>query len=134
MGNLKPIAGTDNGFMRYLKRLIKNENFTLMVAFLSIIVIFSLINFNFFSLPTFKNLLTFGSLVGLIAIGESMLLISGYMDLSPGSTAALAGVVAALLLQAGVPIFVTIPIVLVVGALVGAMRSEERRVGKECRL
>lgn len=119
MSEFKPLAGKHNSIALGAKRVVKNENFTLMVAFAAIILIFSLINNNFFSLVTFKNILTFGSLVGLIAVGETLLLISGNMDLSPGSVVALAGVVAALLLQAGVSMIIVIPIVLVLGAIIG---------------
>ena len=120
MNAKKVVPNNENSLLR---KAIKNENFTLFIALLVIICIFSFLNQNYFKLTTFKNLLTFGSLVGLIAVGEAMLLIAGYMDLSPGSTAALSGVIVALLLAAGVPIILSIAIVLVIGAVIGAINA-----------
>lgn len=123
MGKYRPIAGNNSKFRRGLKKIVSNENSTLIAALVAIIIVFSLINGAFFSLKSFRNLFTFASLVGLIATGEAMLLISGQMDLGPGAVAAFAGVVAALLLQAGVPMVLTIVIVLLLGALIGMFNA-----------
>ena len=63
------------------------------------------------------------SLVGMVAIGHTYLIIAGQNDLSPGSLAALSGVVAALLVGKGVPFGLAIPLTLVVGVLVGIFNA-----------
>lgn len=105
------------------KKFLGSENFGLIVALVAMIVMFSAINENYFSDRNFRNILTAASLTGLIAVGESMLLIGGLLDLSPGSTAAFSGVVAAMLLAAGVPTPITILCVILVGVFIGAFNA-----------
>ncbi len=112
----------DNG--RVLrKKIIGSENFSLVIALIAVIIIFSSLNSNYFSMQNFRNIFTAASLTGLIAVGEAMLLIGGQMDLSPGSTAAFSGVAAAMLLASGVPTFLTILIVIAIGIGIGSFNA-----------
>ncbi len=113
----------ETSFKSRIKKTLLSENTGLIIALFAMVVVFGLIEPNFISTRSFKNILTFASLTGLIAIGESMLLIGGYMDLSPGSTAAFAGVSAALFLQAGIPTPIVIVLVILIGALVGVCNA-----------
>ncbi len=56
-----------------------------------------LLNKNFFSYTNLINVFVAASLVGLVAIGETYLIIAGLNDLSPGAVAAFSGVLAAIL-------------------------------------
>ena len=89
------------------KSFLKNSGFVekigLMVALFVIVVVFTVINKNYFSTQNLLNILTSASLTGLVAIGETYLIIAGLIDLSPGSIAAFSSVVAGLLLTMGVP-------------------------------
>ena len=58
------------------------------------------------------NILVAASLTGLVAIGESYLIIAGLVDLSAGSVAAFASVLTAVLLSKGVNLPITIIVVL----------------------
>lgn len=70
------------------KSFLKNSGFVekigLMVALFIIVVVFTVINKNYFSTQNLLNILTSASLTGLVAIGETYLIIAGLIDLSPG--------------------------------------------------
>lgn len=113
----------ESKFTLGLKRVMKSESIGLIIALFAIILVFSILNPNYFSDRNLVNILTSASLTGLICVGESMLLIGGYMDLSPGSTAAFAGVAAALLLQAGVSAPVTLVLIILLGVFIGSCNA-----------
>ncbi len=104
-------------------RLVHSEVFGLLVALIAMILMFSLINHNYFSVRNLRTVLTGASLIGLICVGESLLLIGGGMDLSPGSTAAFAGIISALLLKAGLPFPVVMVAIVLLGAFIGMFNA-----------
>lgn len=57
-----------------------------------------------FSYRNMLNILTSGSLVGLLCIGEAYLIIAGMIELSAGAVAAFSGVLAAILARDGLPL------------------------------
>lgn len=91
----------------------------LIIALVTIVAIFSIMNKNYFSMQNMVNICVAASLIGLVAIGETFLIISGSVDLSAGSVAAFACVLSAYLLDSGVNTVFTILIVLVAGAAIG---------------
>ncbi|MEG1491568.1 MAG: ABC transporter permease [Oscillospiraceae bacterium] len=95
----------------------------LIIAFIVIVTVFTCLNANYFSSKNLVNVLTAASLTGLVAIGETLLIISGHIDLSPGSVAAFSSVVAGLLVIKGVPIWLVVPIVTMIGAGIGALNA-----------
>ena len=106
-----------------LARLIHSEVFGLLVALVAMVIMFSSLNRNYFSVRNLRTVLTGASLIGLICVGESLLLMGGRMDLSPGSTAAFAGIVAALLLKAGLPFAAVMVLVVLLGAFIGVFNA-----------
>ena len=105
------------------KRFLKSDSIGLIFALIVVVAIFSVINPNYFSWRNLRNVFTAASLTGLICVGEAMLLIGGLMDLSPGSTAAFSGVVAALLLRNNVPVGVVLLVILGIGLVVGVFNA-----------
>lgn len=109
------------------KSFLKNSGFVekigLMVALFVIVVVFTVINKNYFSTQNLLNILTSASLTGLVAIGETYLIIAGLIDLSPGSIAAFSSVVAGLLLTMGVPSMLILPLVVLIGLLIGFLNG-----------
>lgn len=108
---------------RQKKRIIGGDKLILIGAIIVVFVLFTSLNRNFLSWTNIVNLLIAASLVGLVAIGHTYLIIAGQNDLSPGSLAALCGVVAALLVSQGMPFGVSLIITMVVGALVGVFNA-----------
>jgi len=77
---------------------------------------------NFLSLGNWKNLLTWVGLFGILSLGQSLVIITGGIDLSVGSVVGLVGIVAAMLLNKGEgwPPVVVMPLCLLLAALIGA--------------
>lgn len=69
------------------KSFLKNSGFVekigLMVALFIIVVVFTVINKNYFSTQNLLNILTSASLTGLVAIGETYLIIAGLSTFRP---------------------------------------------------
>ena len=95
----------------------------LMGAIVAVFILFGSLNSNFLSMTNIVNLLVAASLVGLVAIGHTYLIIAGQNDLSPGSLAALSGVIAAILVSWGVPFFAAVLVTLAVAAAVGVFNA-----------
>ena len=108
-----------NRVRKVLKSITSSDKIGLIIALIAMVALFSIINPNYFTMRNFRNIFTSASLTGLIAVGEAMLLIGGLLDLSPGSTAAFSGVVAALLLKNGISSPVAFVAIILVGALIG---------------
>ena len=107
-----------------LKKLFNMERLGLITALIAMIIIFSVLTGNkYIRVENIINILVAGSIVGLVTIGESYLLISGQVDLSPGSVAAFSGVLVCLLLTWGIPVFAAIAIVGACGLLIGFFNS-----------
>ena len=94
-----------------------------MGAIVAVFILFGSLNSNFLSMTNIVNLLVAASLVGLVAIGHTYLIIAGQNDLSPGSLAALSGVIAAILVSWGVPFFAAVLVTLAVAAAVGVFNA-----------
>ena len=106
-----------------LKRYIGGDKLVLIIAIIVVYIVFGFLNPNFLTWTNFTNILVTASLVGIVAVGHTYLIIEGQNDLSPGSLAAMSGVIAALLVSWGVPFFASLIITAVIGALVGIFNA-----------
>lgn len=102
---------------------IPSDKIGLIGALIVIIAIFSVFNKNYFSYTNMMNILVAASVTGLVAIGESFLIIAGLNDLSAGSVAGFSGVLAAVLLKKGFSFGPSIVIVLLAGVVVGYLNA-----------
>ena len=102
-----------------IKSFMKSR--TAIIAYITVIVLvfFGIWNEGFLGADNIKSLLLSMSTIGLVGIGISLLLISGENDLAAGAEAAIGGIVAALLIQAGVPWPVAVIIALLSGVFMG---------------
>lgn len=105
--------------MKKSKLKINGNLLVLLFALVLVVLVFSMINKNYFTTTTMVNILTAAALIGLVAIAHTYLIIEGQNDLSPGSLCAFSGVLAALLTSKGVPFIAVLLITMVVGGVVG---------------
>lgn len=112
-----------NGRLSGLKGLVPGDKLILIGALIVVFIIFTTLNSNFFSWTNVVNILVAASLVGLVAIGHTYLIIAGQNDLSPGSLAALTGVVGALLVGSGLNFFLAFLVTIAVGGAVGLFNA-----------
>src|SRR4051812_26092220 len=94
-----------------------------LFGLLAIVVVFSVLSPNFLTTGNLLNILQQSSINACVALGMTLVIISGGIDLSVGPTAAIAAVIAAVLMAAGAPIAVAIPAALLFGMAAGALNG-----------
>ena len=106
-----------------VKRLFQSNETLMLIVLVLVIGFFTAMNRNYFSYPNMTNILLAASTIGLLAIGETFLIIAGHIDLSSAHTAALFGVWTSLMVNAGVPWPMVMIIVVVSSSVVGLVNS-----------
>ena len=74
---------------------------------------------SFATFGNFANLLRQGSIWAIMAVGQTFVIITGGIDLSVGAVVGFATVIAAMLINAGVPVFLAVLLTLLVGVAIG---------------
>lgn len=97
------------------------KKYNLLVLLLFFIIIASIASENFFSINNFMNILRAYAAPGLMAIGMTFVVLTGGIDLSVGSIAALAGMISGILLSQGMPIVLAVPAAVLSGAVLGTV-------------
>ena len=105
------------------KNIFKSNTLIMFVILVLVILFFSIMNNNYFSYSNMTNILLAASTVGLLAIGQTYLIIAGHIDLSCGHIAAVGGVLVALLINNGVPWLLAIVIVIIASSIIGFINS-----------
>ncbi|UFT98925.1 sugar ABC transporter permease [Radiobacillus kanasensis] len=97
------------------------QSYTLIIALILISVIFTIFTGGeFLSSRNLSNLFTQMSVISVLAIGMTLVIVAGHIDLSVGSLAGLAGGISAILhVWFGLSTFSVVIIAIVVGALLG---------------
>jgi len=114
----------EGGFLGVLRKILKSDKIGLLIALVIIIIVFSILTGNnYFTRANIINILISASIIGLVAIAECYLLITGHVDLSPGSVAAFSGVLIAILLTKGIPLFAGMIIVIGIGMCIGLINA-----------
>jgi ribose transport system permease protein len=105
-----------------VKSFLKKYRLILILVLMA--VISSLISEHFLSLNNFLNIIRQISMVAIIAVGSTVIIVNGGIDLSVGSVAAFSGVLfAGLMANNGLPMITAILITLAVGAVVGLLNG-----------
>lgn len=94
-----------------------------LIGLIVIVLVFANLSPVFLTERNLVNILQQSSLNACVAIGMTLVIISGGIDLSVGPTAALTAVIAATALVAGLPIALVAPLALTVGALCGLLNG-----------
>ncbi|MBC7109201.1 MAG: ABC transporter permease [Methanomassiliicoccales archaeon] len=108
---------------KLLKSMPAFPSLGVIVAFILLVVVFSLLSDKFFTLSTFAGILTIAAELVPVALAVALLMISGEFDLSVGSVYASAGVLLASLLNKGINDFVAFICVLFFGLIIGSVNS-----------
>ncbi|MBQ9942044.1 MAG: ABC transporter permease [Christensenellaceae bacterium] len=110
IGGVTPLQRLRNGISQYAGILV-----TLVV----IVVVATIIKPVFLNGNNIVSMIVNSTTIGLAALGMTFVILTGGIDLSAGTMAALTGVFAADLIQRGLPMAVVIPLGILVGAVVG---------------
>lgn len=115
---------------KFFKTLNKVSEINLIVILVVLVVVLQLFNDKFLSLVNVTNLLRQTAIIGVLAIGMTFVILAGGIDLSVGSVLAFSSVVGSKLMVSGLPIWLSIILALLSGALVGAIMGMLIHYGK----
>lgn len=105
-------------------RFISGENFSILIATILVIIIASVVADGFLSTPNLLSIAQQIALLGIVATGMTFVIVAGEIDLSVGSQYGFLAVALAWMVhEAGVPIGPAIPLVLLLGAIIGALNG-----------
>lgn len=110
-------------FINEAKSLFKVNirDYGMYIALIVIMLTFSIMTDGLFmSSRNISNLLDSAGYIAVLAVGMTLVIVIRHIDLSVGFAAGFLGAITAILLtQVGMPIYLTIPIILVLGVVVG---------------
>lgn len=110
-------------FLNEVKSLVKVNirDYGMYIALIVIMLTFSIMTDGLFmSSRNISNLLDSTGYIAVLAVGMTLVIVIRHIDLSVGFAAGFLGAIAAILLtQMGMPIYLTIPIILVLGIVIG---------------
>lgn len=124
----RPLAKASNTASA-VRRLMGTREGGVLVAVLLLALFFTVYSPVFLTGPNIVNLLRQISLLGVLAIGATFVLIISEVDLSVGSLYGFSGLIAGLMLVAGMPEIPVMLIVLLLGVTIGAMNGAITIVG-----
>ena len=101
------------------KKLMGLDFAPLVIGYIILIVFFAIKSSYFFTVSNFLNILLYASKVGILACTMTLVIVAGHIDLSVGSVIALCGVVMGIMLQNGLPAWLSILAAIGIGALTG---------------
>ena len=108
----------------------KRQILSTLAALLMLFLFFTLANRNFISMMNILNILKQATPIIIIAIGQTFVLITAGIDLSIGSVIACSGVVAAICMRDGMPVWISMIAGLLFGVLVGVINGSLIVYGK----
>jgi ribose transport system permease protein len=106
-----------NTFLKVVK------SYSLYLAFLAIFIVFSSLNENFLSINNILNIIVQSAIIAIIAVGQTMVILTSGIDLSVGSIVGAVGIVIGLLMVAGYSIPIAILVGVVTGAILGSING-----------
>jgi len=92
---------------------------TLLALLVLLWILLSVATTSFASGNNIANLLRQGSMIAIMAVGQTFVIITGGIDLSVGAVVGFATVVVAMMINAGFPIWLAILVTLLVGVAIG---------------
>jgi len=92
-------------------------------AFVALLVVVSIGAPSFYSAANLRDLALNNAPVLLVAIGMTLVILSGEIDISVGSQFAVCSVIAGWLAETGVPVVLLLPCLIVIGAMMGAING-----------
>lgn len=105
------------------KKISISTVMTVLIAYIGLFVIFSIIAPNFFTVGNVMNIFLYSAVIGICATGMTMVIISGGLDISVGSTIALTGMVAGITIANTGNVTLAIILALLVGLGCGALNG-----------
>lgn len=106
-----------------LMRIVKRKEFSVFVALVLLCTVVSILSPYFLSVQNIFNVLRQFSVIGILAVGQALIIITAGIDLSVGSVLGLMGVTAALLAGLGFPPVLVFVLTIVFGCTVASVNG-----------
>lgn len=113
------LSEENKGFKKYMKSVFSVQELGILVVLFIICTFLAFASDYFLKVDNLLNVLRQISVVGIIAVGEALIIITAGIDLSVGSILSLGGVAAAISIQAGLNPWLGLIVGLIAGGLVG---------------
>lgn len=130
MGFVRELTGSRQKIRDLLIEVLKIPEIGVVIPLVALILIFGTLNPAFYRQASITNILRTMSYIGIVSIPVTFVFISQGLDLSVGSVAGLAGVLAGMAMRAGIPIPVSVLLGLCGGASVGLVNGLLIAVGR----
>lgn len=101
-----------------------------VVIFLAFTIICAINGKNFLTFGNIQNIITQSAVIAIVAIGASLVILTGGIDLSIGSVVGFVGIFGGLMIKQGIPLFFVVLLCLLCGAAVGALNGYFISYGK----
>jgi len=111
----------EKNFSSNLAKLIKNRE--LFVAFILLIIFFSVLSDSFLTTSNITNILLTTSIGGVLALGLAFVMMSGDFDLSFASAVGLLNLIGIILIDTGLSLWIVFPMVILAGILWSYLNS-----------
>ena len=108
-----------------MKKILRffSKNITILVLIVCV-VFFSLVSDVFFTVNNITNVIRQVAVTGIAAAGMTMIMLTGGIDLTPGSTVGFVGVICALLMtKIGMPVWLVVIVGILAGLLIGLLNG-----------
>lgn len=105
------------------RRFTFDPRITLAIVLIAMIVLFAILQPVFMTSGNLLNILRLQAVPMILAVGMTMVVLTGGADLSAGSALALSGIVAGILFVGGAPIWLVIAGTVLFGAVLGAVNG-----------
>lgn len=106
------------------------KKFGIYLGFLIIFILFSVLSPYFFAQRNILNIIVQSAIIAIIAIGETIVILTGGIDLSVGSIVAFVSIITGMTLVAGWPIPLAIIFSIMVGVMIGLINGTIISFGK----
>lgn len=106
-----------------MKQLLKQREFITICGVVLLVLIVALFHGSFASPSNLARILNSTVILALLAAGSAIVIITKNIDVSVGSTLALSGIVGAMLMRDGAPIWAAVIAVIATGAVLGAFNG-----------
>jgi ribose/xylose/arabinose/galactoside ABC-type transport system permease subunit len=111
-----------NGELNSLVKRLPEET-ALIIILAALCIVITILSPYFLTFNNIMNIILYISISGIAAIGMTMVILTGGIDLSVGAMLALAGWVAAFMMKAGQNVFLSMGVALMVGLLMGGINA-----------
>jgi ribose transport system permease protein len=123
IASTKSLKGSLSSVGLFWRNLINRQEFVVLLLLLVVGTFLTLWTDTFLTLNNLSNLLRNFSWIAIVALGESMVIIIGGIDLSVGATMALAGLITARSMELGLPVAWAVILGLLTGVVMGLVNG-----------